>query len=108
MGLKTCRCPNAVESAKLRFVLMTDLSSSHPARVKAAGGHTNCQGGQLESRGREREVVYAGQDTLLSMLFCLIGRLNCWLGPILQIMNDQTIKYVTSCDGAGPSQKIKS
>ena len=73
MGLKTCHCPNAVESAKLQFDLMTDLSQSHPARVKAAGGYTNCQGSQLESRGRERAVgicesIYSAEHVVLSTL----------------------------------------
>jgi len=39
---------------------MTDQTPSHPAPVKAAGGDTNCQGRQLESRGREQTVGMCG------------------------------------------------
>ena len=63
--------PQGEELVNNLLKLMTDQSPSHPARVKAAGGHTNCQGGQLESRGRERTVGICGSRYSADMLFCL-------------------------------------
>jgi len=79
--------------------MMTDQSLSRPARVKAAKGHTSYQGGQVESRGRERELStcrsrYSAEHVVLT-------------GTKFANMNDQTFIYVASWGGAGPSQRIK-
>ena len=85
---------------------MTDQSQSHPALVKAAGGDTNCQGRQLESRGREQTVGMCGSrySALSVVLSTLAGRIIGW-GQFC--MNDQTIKYVTSCGRAGQAKRSK-